>query len=595
MMHGISLFRDGVLSVCFLTALFSIDPVRGQSLPAAYDLRSVSVMSGTVAWVPAVQNQGAASDCWTFAAATAINSNLQKNGWLATSEVAPAIQVSSWHLSTRNGAADQLKAEDALGNNSNWGAESMGQALGYLTRGQGVWTIPNVPIDPNTNLPSVHYVNQMGGGVVLDTAPVSPSNAFPASISQSSGYPNNLTSLIPSADQPSAFRVTKVAMYDQGFGRNVALPAVSGSASIGGTTYNTYTFNQGASDPQVGVVKQAINDHGAVTTWMNADNSGFSTVANPPGSAVQNTINYVNNRTAVGFSDHSVTIIGWNDTYQITRGDTTYTGAWLVQNSWGTSGWDEGDGTFWAPYDDAVIGRSGVSGYEATPQNGVSVLQNELGPMEYSENYIRASGNNPTGATNPLLMAPASANQVASVMTPEAEGWLTGIGLATQLAKVKVTVSLFESWTTGPTGPLYSEDFILNEMGYHEFDLASQLALTAGDDLVFQLIYSDLTTGHPIADAVPVTVGGSGLNGYLDVPAGLSLYWDESTLSWVDFSTVTYQGYSGTANANGGILFVKGLTMVPEPSVVVMTILGGGVLLIMKVSRRKSPLALPLT
>jgi len=462
----------------------------------------------------------------------------------------------------------------------------MGQALGYLTRGQGVWNIPNVPIDPGTGQPNVNYISQMGGGVVLDSAPVSPSNAFPLSISQNdNGWPSNLSGLIPPANQVPAYRVTQAIMLDQGFGTNVALPAASGSVTIDGTTYNTFTFNQGAADPQVAAVKGALQNSGAVTTWMNST-SGFEFVANPPGSPFNDTVNYVCPSTATGNSDHSVTIIGWDDSYQITKDGTTYTGAWLVQNSWGTSGWNGGsstnDGTFWAPYDDAVIGRSGTMAVEVAPQNGVSVIQNELGPMEYSGSFERSTGNNPSGADDPLLMAKSTSGQAASILTPSQDGFLTGIGIATHLSNVQVELSLFDSWNGAPADFLYSEDFVLNAgIGYYEFSLATQLAITANNEIVFQLTYTDPVTGDLLAEAAAVTIGGSGLNGYLDVPAGLSFYYDTNSSAWNDFSTVDFTSLSGP-NSDGGILFLKGLTVVPEPSTVALLLLGLGAVAAMR-------------
>ncbi|MFM1904337.1 MAG: Papain family cysteine protease [Planctomycetota bacterium] len=127
-MHLRSLFGSiGIAAVC-LPTLFAEGP------PASFDLRSVN--NGTQAWVPEVQNQGAAEDCWTFAAATAMNSNLLKTGLLPASPVPPPISISSWHLSTNNGAPDQLLASEAFSATSNWSGFNY-QALGYVTRGSG--------------------------------------------------------------------------------------------------------------------------------------------------------------------------------------------------------------------------------------------------------------------------------------------------------------------------------------------------------------------------------------------------------------------------------------------------------------------------
>jgi len=72
-----------------------------------------------------------------------------------------------------------------------------------------------------------------------------------------------------------------------------------------------------------------------------------------------------------------------------------------------------------------------------------------------------------------------------------------------------------------------------------------------------------------LENAVPVVIGGSGLNGYLDVPDGLSYYFDGSV--WRDFSGLSFTSYSGSGpNADGGILFLKGVTAIPEPSTILL-------------------------
>ena len=64
-------FRTVFLIFVALTQLSGL--VEAQSPPSSYDLRAVGSGNSTVAWVPAIQNQGAAEDCWTFASATAMN------------------------------------------------------------------------------------------------------------------------------------------------------------------------------------------------------------------------------------------------------------------------------------------------------------------------------------------------------------------------------------------------------------------------------------------------------------------------------------------------------------------------------------------
>jgi C1A family cysteine protease len=299
-----------------------------QSLPTSYDLRSVN----GAAWVSAIQNQGHAEDCWTFASATAMDSSLLRSGLLPTSPTPPASYVSAWHLSTNNGAPDQLEASEAFSENTNWGGD-LYQTLGYVTRGTGQWQIPNATRERVAG--GFRFQQTMGGGPVFNSQ--NPLNPFPVSIT-GRGYPAYLGSLVPPASQVIPYRVSSMSIYEQGFANNVPLPPKTGTVTIGQATYDTYTFNQGAADPQVAVIKNALLSSGAVTTGMNAGRDLFVNT--------MNTIQYFNNRNATGYANHAVTIIGWNDAYTMTNPTThvSSTGAWLVQNSWGL--WDDGDGTF---------------------------------------------------------------------------------------------------------------------------------------------------------------------------------------------------------------------------------------------------------
>ncbi|MEI8292492.1 MAG: autotransporter domain-containing protein, partial [bacterium] len=541
--------------VAMAIALPSTASILRAQIPISYDLRSVN--GGTQAWVPTIQNQGTAEDCWTFASATAMNSNLLKTGLLPASSIPPAISVSSWHLSTRNGSPDQLISEDAFSSsNSNWGGDIY-QTLGYVTRGNGQWHIPNA--NPEI-IPGVGYRYQqtMGGGPIFDSQ--YPINPFPVTVTNSSGYPPYLGPLVPAASQSSPYRVATMSLYDQGFSNNVALPVPSGNVTIGGTTYDTYNFNLGVNDPQVAVIKNALLSNGAVTTYMNADGD-FHTVSGAP----VNTIQYFNSKNATAYSDHAVTIIGWNDTYTMTdpKSSVTSTGAWLVQNSWGSTTWNNSDGTFWASYNDAVIGRSGVASFTLVNNAPYSttVLQNELGPMDYSGNYYGVANVPPAGMGAPTGMATRNENTVASILTPTSNGELLALGIATQVAGVLVQVSIYDSWNNGPANLLTSGNFTFSDIGYFQADLPTSLNLTANDPIVVELTYLDADTLTPVSGAIPITVGGSGINGYTQVTHGLSYYLDGS--AWRDFADVSYNPYYEAPDITGGIVFLKGITALP--------------------------------
>ena len=527
----------------------------------SYDLRSVLTGNGTTSWVPDIQDQGIFSDCWTFASATAMNSNLLMGGILPQVSTPPPIQISSWHLSTTNGAPEALVGPNYGGNsNASWGGFEY-QALGYATRGQGQWAIPGVSPSSTT------HITTMGGGPVLDSQ--NSQNPFPSVLQNNS--PANIGYLIPPASQTPAYAVTSVTMYDQGFSNNVALPS---PITPGGSNYN---FNLGAADPQVAAIKQALLSKGALTTSMNAQNySDFNYVANGNGTY---TVNYFNPSQNPNNTDHEVTIIGWDDNYSMTNPTTnaTTTGAWIVQNSWGKSYWTSNDaypndGTFHASYNDAAIGRSGVTSFELAPTGNYAptVLQNELGPMSYANNYSAGQG--------PLGMAQRNETKGASILQPSSDGQLIALGLATQFAGAEVTVNIYDDWINGPANLLATDTFLLKGIGYQLNDLTTPLNLLSGNSIVIELVYN--TPG-----AVPVVIGGTGLNGYLNVPDGLSYYWDETTSTWKDFSRVGFTAYSGSPDITGGILFVKGLTAVPEPGTGLLLTFSGSILLLRRKGR----------
>lgn len=546
-------------------------------IPRHYDLRHVATRSGDVAWVSSIQNQGVAEDCWSFASATAMNSNLLMQGLIPTAHVAPSPAVSSWHLSTANGNPNQLDPAQAFSGRSsvtkgtNWGGFEY-QALGYVTRGSGEWTIPSsytlAAWSPN--------VTTFGGGPVLVQGD---ENAFPSGISTYEGpiadfSPSPLTTLLPVVDQPTAWRVTNVSILDQGFSNNVHLPTVSGSVAIGGQQYFTYRFDQGANDPQVRAVKGAILAHGAVTTYMNAQYDAF-TASGTSGTTV--TVDYVNPYAAPGNSDHSVTIIGWDDDRAITSVNGATTGAWLVQNSWGTDGMGDvagtTDGTFWASYDDAVIGRSGVASYRLESMAGWSqnVLQNELGPMAYAANFevIAGAAYDQVGwIGSPTGMGTVDASTVMSILNPGSTEVLAGLGLSTQVAGVDVLASIYD-WnaTTRSFGSLLRQaTFSSDSIGFFLGDLP---ATTLLGERSYAVVLAYSQNGSPLTRAAGVTIGFSGINGFADaasnvVDPGLSYYYDTGAGEWVDMNTIRHVSMSGP-NAHGGVLFLKGyLSSVPE-------------------------------
>lgn len=240
-------------------------------LPASFDLRTAGI--GGTSLVSAVQNQGALGDCWTFSSATAIDSNLLLKGLLPTSTTPPPIQISSWHIASRNGAAEWLEYNEnthtysADDGSHNWGGFHW-MMLGYLTRGRGEWTVPDI-------VPG-YTVETMGAGPVFISN--DPNNNYPL---EAIRYEQSLAPHVPQADQPIAFQVRSIQFLDQS--------------------------TSGRSDAeQILAVKNALMNTGAVITIMRPVDFQNDDLSPNPDPDAWTTIVYKGSEDP----SHSVAIIG---------------------------------------------------------------------------------------------------------------------------------------------------------------------------------------------------------------------------------------------------------------------------------------------
>ncbi|MFM1902789.1 MAG: hypothetical protein RLZZ440_689, partial [Planctomycetota bacterium] len=221
-----------------------------------------------------------------------------------------------------------------------------------------------------------------------------------------------------------------------------------------------------------------------------------------------NTTQYFNDQTAPAWLTHVVTIIGWDDDHTMTDPSTSAA-------------------TFAGPTTNLPI---------------------------------------PSG------MPTVAHHTAAAVLTPASAGELRALGLFTQLANVLVDVEIYETWDNGPSGFLGGGNYTLDDIGYFQVELPESLTLTAADSIVVQLTYLDALTLDPAVNALGITIGGSGLNFDTDtnsVASGLSYYLDGS--AWTDFATLEYPNELGPP-VTGGVLFLKGITAVPEPSTLLLVL-----------------------
>lgn len=500
-----------------------------------FDLRSAG--PGGVSWVPEVQNQSNLGTCWAFATTTALNSNLIKNGLLPTSTEAPPMAVSQWHLIAYNGAAQNTFGDDE--NYNGFVGGDVWMTTSYYTRGQGAWAIPGATTGTD-------YISTMGGGPVLVSS--STFNIFPQHAVNNG---DNLAPHLPPVSQEPGFTVTGAYYFDQPHsGRNDA--------------------------EQVSAVKAALQQYGALSTYMYA--GGYK--ENDHDVSVfhyDETLGYEYSYDPGSDSaDHVVTIIGWDDNVIIPQGSGSTTGAWIVQNSWGSWGGtlERHDGTFYAAYNDPFIGKQGVTAFTATTSGIYSptVLQNEVGPTYASGNWGTGNADIPSG----MGIIDASRSDTAlSILTSDSDGLLLALGLTSLDAQADesklVSISIYDGVTIVDGDAVFgnllgSDSFTFLENGYTLFDLDNPISLTLGQQIVIVVDYN----GSP----VPYVWQAESLNNEA-APIGLTYFLDGT--DWSDFGAFTA---SGDNDDYTGIFTLKGLMAVPEPGTLVLLLAGLGPILL---------------
>ena len=237
-------------------------------------------------------------------------------------------------------------------------------------------------------------------------------------------------------------------------------------------------------------IKNAVMAQGAVETEMYWDG----------GSSFNSTTDTYCYSGSQATTNHSVSIVGWNNSL-VTQGGT---GAWLVKNSWGTS-WGN-NGYFWLSYNDTSAVQDATSYKTAAANTYSAVLQNETGaPMGW---YNVKYG--------------------AEKFTAQSLSALKGIGFAASNYGVQYQLSVYSSWSNGaPAGLLETQSGSETWPGYYVVNLGTPIHLAANSGFVIELHVSE--------------TGGSGDDLGVDMssgnPSGVDYYSFDGG-SWTDMSTL---------------------------------------------------------
>ena len=254
----------------------------------------------------------------------------------------------------------------------------------------------------------------------------------------------------------------------------------------------------GGSIPDTQVLKQYIYDHGPVITSMDV-NAGEGFDNSYDGSY---TFNYT---TPGDTTDHCVLITGWSDNLPPVSGGTGPADGWIVRNSWGT-GWGD-NGYFYMTYGAANIGSASsfVHDWQDYDPNGDVWYYDDDG-------WWGSWGfNDPTG-WGLAKFIPDSNTSVTRV-----EFWTTD-------ATTDVDVYVYDDFDGSVLSNKRAEALnnAYGEAGYHSVELSPPVQVTAGDDVIAVVKFTNQGYGYPI----PTDPHGN-------IETGRT-YMSESGSSWID-------------------------------------------------------------
>jgi len=223
--------------------------------------------------------------------------------------------------------------------------------------------------------------------------------------------------------------------------------------------------------PDTNVLKNYIQNYGPVYTSMYATFPGFGSY---DGSY---TLYYTGTETP----NHAVLIVGWDDSLSHPGGS----GGWIVKNSWGTT-WGEG-GYFTIAYGSASIGKysSFIYDWQDYDNNGHVMYYDECG---WTTMWGESGGGNTT-CWGLCKFIPSTDTCVTRV-----EFWTTDV-------TTDIDVYIYDDFDGTNLSNLLASKLnnSFNEAGYHSAELNTPLPVTAGDDVITVVKFTNSSYGFPLA------------------------------------------------------------------------------------------------
>lgn len=386
-----------------------------------YDLRDYINME--------VRNQGSTGSCWAFATNSAIESNIEK----LSGSKSPLFSARYAEYATSKTFLD--------GQNSNAYNREVGKggfseiALGLYTSGRGPVLEEDLPFENNENKISISNIqNKEVQKQIKDYV------RFP-SINKTYHYGNVI------------YKDSNGNVYTEEKLKQIRDEIKSHIVKYGAVVSQTYAVG--------GITGDARKYY------------------NNPNNVNKSTAYFCNDVNKV--AEHQITIIGWDDDYDVTNFNETYrpktNGAYIVLNSWGKEFGE--NGIYYVSYEDYFIEKD-VLGIVST----LDVEYNHI--YQYDElgnNYV-ASANGDVYGANVFERKENSKSE-----------------LLTQISVSNLVDTKCELYVNSKDGDLVSSklekvsDVLDLKNGYHTIDLEEPIELT-GDKFVVVVKYLSNTSGH---------------------------------------------------------------------------------------------------
>lgn len=234
----------------------------------------------------------------------------------------------------------------------------------------------------------------------------------------------------------------------------------------------------GNSVPDTNVLKNYIMTYGPVYTSIYAGSYGNAWQKEFSAYDGSYTLYY----TGSGSPNHAVLIVGWDDSLSHAGGS----GGWIVKNSWGTDwggacGYGSERGYFTIAYGSASIGKSSSFIYDWQDYGG--------GILYYDEGGWTAHW----GAGSTTLWGLAKYYPPSNTNVTRVEFWTTD-------ATTDVDVYLYDNFSGGSLSNKLAEKLnnAFSEPGYHSVALDSPVPVSAGNDVVAVVKFTNVSYTYPV-------------------------------------------------------------------------------------------------